>query len=130
MHEEGQLVGRVGHGLVQLFQNNAVGDGARRIDQAVQNRQQQRQNAPGVLHVLRLSALGLDLLVLVGFDDAQDQHARGHQQHGDQTQRQRRLLPNRFTGSSGSFSPRKIRQNSAAAAPEVLQMGDEMDSSM
>ena len=103
------LVGGVGDGLVERFEDDAVGDGARRVDQAVENGQQQRENAAartarsppcGARRLISSSSL-VSTMPRISTPD-------GHQEHGDQAQRQRHFpAEQRSPAAPAAFRPGK-----------------------
>ena len=82
--QEGQLVGHVGGILVESLQHQAVGKGARRVQQAVGNGQAQGQPALGVFAVGVLLTLGPEGLILPRLHDAQTDDAQADQRHSAQ----------------------------------------------
>ena len=80
--EEGQLVGDVRGILIQRFQNEAVGECSRRIENTIGNRQEQRKQGLGILVIARLLTGGAKLVVLGRFRDAQRDDADGNQRDG------------------------------------------------
>ena len=99
--QEGQLVGHVGRAFIQGFQHQAVGKGACRVQHAVEDGQQQRQEGLGVFAVARLLTGGAQLVVLGGFHHAQQDYAAGHQRDGDQLQRAHIAKTRRDEGQYG-----------------------------
>ena len=87
--QEGQLIGAVGAVLVQHLQHAAVGKGAQRVQQAVDDGDQNGDPALGVVVVGGVLPGAAELLVLVGLgkaqgDDADADQGHGHQGHGGQ----------------------------------------------
>ena len=109
--EEGQLIGDVRGILIQRFQNEAVGERSRRIENTIGNRQEQRKQGLGILVIARLLTGGAKLVVLGRFRDAQRDDADGNQRDGGKL-------------------PAVAMVRIATSAPEELQIGEEMDSSM
>ena len=85
--EERQLIGDVRAALVERFEHAVVGEGARRVEQAVGHRQREGEKALGVLAV----ALGLtrraQLGVLGRVHHAETDGAYAHEQHGEDGKR-------------------------------------------
>ena len=86
-NKEGQFVSDVGGILAQGFKHKAVRKRARRIQDAVGNREKQRQQGLGILVIARLLTGRTQLVVFRGLGDAQRNHADGHQRDGGQLPR-------------------------------------------
>ena len=82
--EERQLIGDIRAVLVEHLEHKTVGKGAQRVEQTVDHGDREGDPAFGVVVIGCVLARPSQLLVLVGLDKAEGDHADAHERHRDE----------------------------------------------